>query len=231
MTFITNIESAIQQTIRKELARRADPAKAPLMQAYAKSPLPFYGVQSAGQTEVWQIVHAQYPSLDWDSYTSVVQTVWFEAKHHEEKYLALRILNGYPKHRISRAIDLYETLLESCWNWDLVDGIAGGSVGRLLLKDKSLESYLVKWSNSENFWMRRSAIIGQLKLRGQTNAELLFGFCEKMAHEKEFFIRKAIGWALREYAKTNPNAVKHFVENMGEKLSGLSRREALKHLN
>ncbi|PJA52234.1 MAG: DNA alkylation repair protein, partial [Candidatus Marinimicrobia bacterium CG_4_9_14_3_um_filter_48_9] len=110
-------------------------------------------------------------------------------------------------------------------------GIAGGSVGRLLLKDKSLESYLVKWSNSENFWMRRSAIIGQLKLKRQTNAELLFGFCGKMAHEKEFFIRKAIGWALREYAKTNPNAVKHFVENMGEKLSGLSRREALKHLN
>lgn len=231
MSPLTKIPTAIQHIIREELALRKDPVKAPLMQAYAKSPLPFYGVQSAGQTEVWRIVHAMYPTLDWETYTETVKRVWFEARHHEEKYLALRILNGYPKHRISKAIELYELLLESCWNWDLVDGIAGGSVGRLLLKDKSLESYLIKWAGSENFWMRRSAIIGQLKLKRQTNTALLFGFCEQMAHEKEFFIRKAIGWALREYAKTDPMAVKQFVEKMGEKLSGLSRREAMKHLN
>lgn len=113
MTFnIATLDVLIQHTIRTELALRADMVKAPLMQAYAKSPLPFYGVQSAGQTEVWHIVRAQHPPLDWDSYTAVVKTVWFGAKHHEEKYLALRILNGYPKHRLSKAIDLYEELLE-----------------------------------------------------------------------------------------------------------------------
>lgn len=225
-----SIPSEIQLLVRKELACRADPAKAPKMQQYVKSPLPFYGVQSAGQKAVWRIVRNDFPALNWDDYEETVKTLWFRAERHEEKYLALSILNGYPKHRIPRAMSLYETLLESCWNWDLLDGIAGGSVGRLLVKDPSLESWLVKWSQSGNFWMRRAALIGQLNLKDRTNARLLFRFCEKMAHEKEFFIRKAIGWALRQYARTDPNAVKNFVGRMGDRLSGLSRREALKHL-
>lgn len=220
----------IQALVREELQRSADPSKAPKMQQYVKSPLPFYGVQSAGQKAVWRIVRQQFPALDWNDYEESVKILWFQATYHEEKYLALYILNGYPQHRLPRAMPLYETLLESCWNWDLLDGIAGGTVGRLLLKDPALESWLVKWSRSENFWMRRAALIGQLNLKEHTNTRLLFDFCEKMAHEKEFFIRKAIGWALRQYARTDPEAVKHFVEQMGERLSGLSRREALKHL-
>ncbi|MCF7800702.1 MAG: DNA alkylation repair protein [Candidatus Marinimicrobia bacterium] len=225
-----SIPLKIQLLVRKELQHRADPAKAPKMQQYVKSPLPFYGVQSAGQKEVWRIVRQNFPVLNWNDYEETVKTLWFQAEQHEEKYLAISILNGYPKLRIPRAMSLYETLLVSCWNWDLLDGIAGGSVGRLLIKDPSLESWLVKWSQSDNFWMRRAAIIGQLNLKERTNAPLLFSFCEKMAHEKEFFIRKAIGWALRQYARTNPVAVKAFVEKMEDRLSGLSRREALKHL-
>ncbi|MCF7797022.1 MAG: DNA alkylation repair protein [Lentisphaeria bacterium] len=225
-----SISLEIQSLVRNELSLRADPVKAPKMQQYVKSPLPFYGVQSAGQKEVWRLARQKFPKLSWENYAESVKTLWFQAKHHEEKYIALYLLNGYPLHRVPEAMPLYETLLVSCWNWDLLDGIAGGSVGRLLLKDPTLESWLVKWSQSDNFWMRRAAIIGQLSLKEHTNAGLLFGFCEKMAHEKEFFIRKAIGWALRQYARTDPVAVKTFVEKMGDRLSGLSRREALKHL-
>lgn len=226
-----SIPRTIQTLVRKELLLRADPSIAPKMQQYVKSPLPFYGVQSAGQKEVWRLVRKKFPEISWEDYEESVKTLWFQAEYHEEKYLAIYILNGYPKHRIPQAMALYETLLESCWNWDLLDGIAGGSVGRLLMKDAALASWLVKWSRSDNFWMRRATLIGQLNLKEHTNPGLLFGFCEQMAHEKEFFIRKAIGWALRQYARTDPTAVKHFVEQMGERLSGLSRREALKHLN
>ena len=199
------------------------------MQAYAKSPLPFYGVQAPLQRQVTRGIKQHYPNISRVGLFAVVRTLWFEARRHEEKYIALGLLGAYKKHQIPEAVTLYEELLESCWNWDLLDGIATKLFGQILRQDPSLEANLIKWSESGNFWMRRAAIIGQLKMKDRTNTSLLFGFCEKMAGEKEFFIRKAIGWALREYAKTNPSTVKAFVKKMGNRLPGLSRREALKH--
>ncbi len=226
-----NLALEIQTLARQALSARADCIKAPQMQAYVKSPLPFYGVQAPLQRQVTRGIKQHYPNISRVELFTVVRRLWFEAQRHEEKYIALGLLGAYKKHQIPEAATFYEELLESCWNWDLLDGIATKLFGQILRQNPRLEAYLVKWSESGNFWMRRAAIIGQLKLKDHTNADLLFGLCEKMADEKEFFIRKAIGWALREYAKTNPLAVKAFVEKMAGRLSVLSRREALKHLS
>ena len=89
---------------------------------------------------------------------------------------------------------------------------------------------LDRWIDDRNLWIRRTAILSQLKHKGGTDRDQLFGYCLRRAGEKEFFIRKAIGWALREYAKTEPDAVRAFALEHREQLSGLSFREATKHL-
>ena len=93
-----------------------------------------------------------------------------------------------------------------------------------------MQSVLNRWIDGEDMWLRRSAILCQNRHKERTDQEMLFDFCLRRAHEKEFFIRKAIGWALREYARTRPEEVRAFLLEHGDKLSGLSRREAAKHL-
>lgn len=120
--------------------------------------------------------------------------------------------------------------VEGAW-WDLVDDVAANLVGALLLGHRAaMRPVMEAWVDDDDMWRRRTAILSQLRHRDQTDAEMLFDFCRRRAHETEFFIRKAIGWALREYSKTDPGAVAAFLRRHGDELSGLSRREAAKHL-
>lgn len=110
--------------------------------------------------------------------------------------------------------------------WDFLDGIAVNLIGRVALQNKSsMEPLLRQWIADEDMWIRRTAILAQLKHKQETNADLLFELCRARMHEKEFFIRKAIGWALREYGKTNPDSVINFLKEEKANLSGLSYRE------
>jgi 3-methyladenine DNA glycosylase AlkD len=121
-------------------------------------------------------------------------------------------------------------IVEGAW-WDFVDDIAIRLVGMVLLDDRErMHPKLDRWIDDPNMWIRRTAILSQIKHRDRTDQDQLFGYCLKRADEKEFFIRKAIGWALREYAKTEPDAVREFALNHRDQLSGLSFREATKHL-
>jgi 3-methyladenine DNA glycosylase AlkD len=115
--------------------------------------------------------------------------------------------------------------------WDTVDALASHSVGPLVRRQPELARELDDWSVSENLWLRRTALIYQLGYKERTDAARLFAYVDRMAHEKEFFIRKAIGWALRQYARTAPAEVKAFLLPRRQKLSGLSWREATKHLS
>jgi 3-methyladenine DNA glycosylase AlkD len=98
-----------------------------------------------------------------------------------------------------------------------------------VLQFPELKSTLDLWRQNQNFWLRRSAIIHQLGFQTKTDAQRLFQYCLENANSEEFFIRKGIGWALRQYARSNPQAVYQFVEQYQDKLSALSIREALKH--
>ncbi|MFZ4463857.1 MAG: DNA alkylation repair protein [Bacteroidales bacterium] len=162
-----------------------------------------------------------------DQTDEIIRNAW-NLPEREMQYACMEVLFRQRKKSSADSIRLYEWMITHKSWWDTVDYIAPNLVGNLFvafpeLRDKTLE----KWMNSGNFWLQRSCLLFQLKYKSKTDSGLLLSLCTQLAGEKEFFIRKAIGWSLREYAKTNPEAVKSFVDRTV--LSGLSRREALKH--
>jgi 3-methyladenine DNA glycosylase AlkD len=203
--------------IREGLRARADPSKAPEMQRYMKSSMPFLGVQKAGRVALAREVFPAHPSLE------QVLTLWREATYREERYMALALLERRAPE--IAALPVYEELIVTGAWWDLVDAVATGPLGALLPEVAGL---LRMWSVDEDMWKRRASIIAQVKRRGDTDFALLADCIEPNRGDREFFIRKAIGWALRAYAWTDPATVVAYCET--HELSGLSRREALKNV-
>lgn len=147
----------------------------------------------------------------------------------EYTYAALDLAVRYRKkiHHLS----FIKTLIETNSWWDSVDILASNVLGYFLdLSPKHLEA-MDQWIQDDNFWVRRSALLCQLKWKEKTDQTRLFAYCKECAHESEFFIRKAIGWALREYSKSEPEAVQRFINENCAKLSPLSLREGSRLLN
>ena len=212
------------EAIRRELATRADPAKAPGMQAYMKSAMPFLGVQKAGRTEVARAAFPAYPLDGFDAWRDTVLRLWREATYREERYLAIALARDrrYRAHRTMAALPLYEELIVTGAWWDFVDEVAIRLVGEL-----ELGSFLRGWAVDQDMWKRRTAIIAQVTRRA--DAQLLFDCIEPNRADPEFFIRKAIGWALRDHSKADPDGVERYCAT--HELSPLSRREALRNLD
>ncbi len=146
----------------------------------------------------------------------------------EYQYLAGDLLDRYSRCLTPASLPALRALLvRKAW-WDSVDQLTGRVIGPLVLRHPELRSQMDRWSGSTDFWLRRAAIIHQLACGERTDVERLFQYCERNAKDPEFFIRKAIGWALRQHAKRDGAAVRAFVDAHPE-LSALSRREALKH--
>lgn len=215
----------------RELSSRADPKKAAEMAAYMKTDMPFYGVQKKGRTEVLRMMKREIPISDNSSYRAAVETLWSQP-HREEKYLAIGIAKSYGDFLTIENLDLYRRLIvEGAW-WDLVDEVAIHCVGIVYLNEREqAEPTIEAWIDDDIMWLRRTSLISPIKHRADTDHEMLFDHCLRRAHEKEFFIRKAIGWTLREYAKTEPERVRSFLLEHQDKWSGLSFREAAKHLD
>jgi 3-methyladenine DNA glycosylase AlkD len=212
------------EAIRAGLAARADPGKAPDMQRYMKSALPFHGVQKAGRVQLAREVFVDLSRSEWER---VVLTLWREAEFREERYMALAVLKDrrYRAYRDIEALPLYEELIvDGAW-WDLVDEVATGPLGALL---PDVAPVLREWSAAENLWKRRAAIIAQVTRKRETDFALLQDLIEPNRGDREFFIRKAIGWALRSYGWVDPDAVVAYCDT--HELSALSRREALRHI-
>ncbi len=114
--------------------------------------------------------------------------------------------------------------------WDTVDSLAPWTVGTMISTNPELVSVMDQWIEDDNIWLARTALLHQLSYKERTDSQRLFEYCSLRATDSEFFIRKAIGWALRQHARQDPDAVKQFVGQNAERLSGLSKREALKHL-
>lgn len=216
--------------VESELAALADPVKAGPMQAYMKTDMPFYGIPKPARGLVESELKKRFVPAGADQYRRNVLALW-GLNHREEKYLAIGYARAFRRFVTFEHVDLYQRMIvEGAW-WDLVDEIAIAIVGNVVLDDQvRMRPILEKWIEHEDMWLRRAALICQVGHKGETDAAMLFDFCLRRAHEKEFFIRKAIGWALREFAKAEPDAVRVFLAENGEKLSRLSRREAAKHL-
>lgn len=195
-----------------------------------KTSMPFYGVPKPLRTPIAREFQLRFPPRDATEYRVNVAGLW-ELDHREEKYLALGYAQEFKDFITIDQIDLYQRLIsEGAW-WDLVDEVAGHLVGRVVRADRErMRSVLEGWIDHSDMWLRRAAILSQLGHKDKTDWPMLSGFCLRRAHEKEFFIRKAIGWALREYARVEPERVREFAETNQNLLSGLSYREATKHL-
>ncbi len=213
------------------LAAAANPDKAAPMAAYMKTDQPFYGVQKPARTEIFNQVIQRFAPADREEYRTGVLALW-RLPHREEQYLALGYAGAFPQYITLSSVPLYRRLIvEGAW-WDFVDETAIQLVGRVLANQRSQMTPRVRaWIDDRDMWLRRSSIISQIRHKDRTDEALLFDACSARLDETEFFIRKAIGWALRDYAKTNPASVTHFVVARRDEMSGLSFREATKHLD
>jgi 3-methyladenine DNA glycosylase AlkD len=220
--------------VRKGLAARADPAKAPQMQAYMKSPLPYRGVP----TPTLRIICREafcFPRLaTFAAWRATVLELWRGAAYREERYAAIELCGHrfYRGFQTLAALPLYEEMVVTGAWWDYVDVIAIHRLGELLRRFPApMTAAMRRWSRSRDVWKRRSAILCQLSFKQDANLELLYECIERAMDEREFFLRKAIGWALREYAKTDPDEVVRYVRMHHARLSPLSRREALRRVS
>ena len=222
--------SAPIEYVQAALMAQANPAKAVDMQSYMKTEMPFYGVPKPGRAPILRHLMGSFPPTDREEYERLVLALW-GLPHREEKYLAQGVAAGHKQFLVPDSLPLYRRMIiEGAW-WDLVDEVATHMVRGLVIRHPD-ETWLVvdDWVDDEVMWLRRAAIICQVGAKGATDSARLFDFCSRRADEKEFFIRKAIGWALREYSKTAPEAVARFVVAHRHRLSPLSVREATKHI-
>jgi 3-methyladenine DNA glycosylase AlkD len=216
--------------VSSSLAELAQPEKAVDMQAYMKTDMPFYGVQKPARVLILRQLVRDFPPADRNEYESLVLGLW-GLPHREEKYVALGIAQHFRSFVDTASLPLYRRLIvEGAW-WDFVDAVATDLIRRLVVNHPA-EAWpeVDTWIEDGDMWLRRSAIICQVGAKEKTDAKRLFTFCVARVEEKEFFIRKAIGWSLREYAKTDPDSVAGFVMAHRDRLSGLSFREATKHI-
>jgi 3-methyladenine DNA glycosylase AlkD len=226
--------SALQRTVREALLALAEPTRAPAMQAYMKSEMPYLGVSAPRIKAACRTAFAAYPFESAELWRADVLLLWRGAKHREERYAAVA-LSGHKKARAFQTLatlPMYEELIVSGAWWDYVDELAEHRIGPLLAAyPVPMRKKLLTWSRSPDIWKRRTSIICQMFFREATDQTLLFSCIEPSLSSKEFFLRKAIGWALRQLAKHDPAAVRRYVQEHAAELSPLSRREAMKHLS
>ena len=225
------------EALRAKLAAGADPHRAAGQQAYMKSALPYLGLTSPTLRAALRPVLGDpaYRIATRPEWEATVRALWDEATYREHWYAALEVLRHrqYQPWRDLELLPLVRHLVETGAWWDVVDDLATHVLRDLRLDDPDGMAPLLRdWAHDEHLWIRRSAMLAQVGAGVRTDVALLRDVLVPnipYAGEQAFFSRKAIGWALRDYARTAPDWVRGFVMAHPE-LSGLSRREALKHL-
>ena len=217
-------------SIRQLFESRANREEASWMKKYMRNQFEFLGIKTPVRRALMRelLLNRTLANLSAGELKPLVMELW-EAPAREYQYLAMELLDRKIKKADPGILELLEYMIVVRSWWDTVDMIAGHLVGKLLLLHPELvPRWVNKWMESGNIWLQRTAILYQLSYKGKTDERILFDNIRNLASSKEFFIQKAIGWALREYAKTNPEAVIQFVSE--NQLAPLSRREALRRL-
>ena len=223
--------------VRAALAAAGDPERARQQQAYMKSSMPYYGLTAPELRTLLRPLLLEHRFEDRATWEATARRIWDEAGHREERYAALALLR-HAAYRTWLDVDLLpllEHLVRTGAWWDFVDEVASHLVGQVLLDHRAVVTPVITgWAIDEHLWIRRTAMLCQLRHRDRTDTELLervlVANLDDTLLGREFFIRKALGWALREHARTDSVWVLDFVGTHTDRLSGLSRREALKHL-
>ena len=240
--------------IRRALRQVAVPADAAPMQRYMKSAMPYLGIKTPVRTKVTRPLFRAHPQPDWPHLRDTVLTLWREAEFREERMVAIDLAcqTRYRRFLQADSLPAFEELIVTGAWWDYVDWIAKQNVGVVLQNDpEALKPLMRAWAKDTDLWKRRTAILCQLGLKDKTDASLLAdciqpslgaafildhqGSGQSQGHpmlqkDVNFFLRKAIGWNLRDYAKTDPDWVVAYVTAHAQELSNLSKREATRIL-
>ena len=211
----------------EEMIQHKNEEQAQKMSKYMLNKFEYIGIKTSERRKIFKNFFKEYKNeekIDWE----FVNKCW-ENKYREFQYIAADYLkNMKDKLTIDDIPEFKRLILKKSW-WDTIDNL-DMTIGALALKDSNVNKILLEWSIDENIWLRRIAIDHQLLRKEKTDTELLEKILKNNLGQAEFFINKAIGWALRDYSKTNPNWVKNFIEKNREKMAKLSIREASKYL-
>ena len=211
----------------EEMIQHKNEEQARQMSKYMLNKFEYIGIKTPERREIFKNFFKEYKNgekIDWE----FVNKCW-ENKYREFQYVGADYLkNMKDKLTIDDIPKLKQLILKKSW-WDTIDNL-DMTIGALALKDSNVNKILLEWSLDENIWLRRIAIDHQLLRKEKTNTVLLEKILKNNLGQNEFFINKAIGWALRDYSKTNPEWVRNFIEENRENMAKLSIKEASKYL-
>jgi 3-methyladenine DNA glycosylase AlkD len=198
-----------------------------------KSALPYHGLTLPELRTHLRPHLRSFAPTHREEWQATVRTWWDGAQYREEWYAAIALA----RHRSARvwqdvgSLDLYRHMVVTGAWWDVVDDIAQHLVAVVLAGHRpEATPVLRRWAVDEDLWLRRSAVICQTPHGDGTDLDLLTFAIESNVDDPSFWLRKAIGWALRQHARTDPDWVRAYVDALGARLPGLSRREATRHL-
>lgn len=223
----------LARRLRSALGEVAEPARAPAMQAYMKSAMPYLGVPTPVRRVLCRDLLKPLQFTSSAEWQAEVLAIWRGAEFREERYCALDLAAIRQARAFQRmdALPMYEEMIVTGAWWDYVDTIAGQNLLAILRAEPvPMKQAMLEWARGGDMWKRRSAILCQLLAKQETDLDLLYAAIAPSMGSKEFFLRKAIGWALRQYARTDPAEVARYVAAHESELSPLSKREALKHI-
>jgi 3-methyladenine DNA glycosylase AlkD len=225
--------TSLLPALRREFRCAADSRRAPQMQKYMKSAMPYHGVPVPMARKICKKFFAELNFVSCEDWHKKVLQLWRGARYREERYAAIA-LTGVKRaapFQVPNELPLYEQMIVTGAWWDYVDEIASRRIGPILRAyPQPMKRKMRAWSRSDNLWKRRASILCQLNFKQDTDLELLYSCIEPSFDSKQFFLQKAIGWALRQYAWTNPAEIRRYVRAHKEQLSPLSQREALKNI-
>ncbi len=220
----------ILDSLERHFVASADPERAEPMARYMRDQFPFYGIGAKDRGDIHKAVFAERPLPDDENELGRVVDACLARPQREWHYTAVAALRRHGR-RLSAASwpAVHRIATTHAW-WDTIDELAKHVAGRIVKNDPSQVAMMDEWVRSDDMWVARVAILHQLGYKATTDVERLFAYCDLRADETDFFYRKAIGWALRQYAYEDPDAVRAFVDARTDRLSPLSVREALKNL-
>jgi 3-methyladenine DNA glycosylase AlkD len=218
------------QSVQTAFSSADNPKIAAPMSAYMKNHFPFHGITSQHRTELLKDLLSKENLPEHNDLPLICRQLW-QLPQREYTYAALTLMTKFHKKLTPTDIPwLIDLVTQKSW-WDSVDTLAGSVLSTLVNRlPDTLWPNFEPLISADNFWLNRTAIIVQLKMRDKTDTDFLTAAILPHMHNKEFFLRKAIGWSLRQYARHNPQWVIDFVQQHQELLTGLSKREALKRL-
>ena len=217
------------ERLTEAYAGAADPVRAAAMTAYMKDVAPFLGIPTPLRRELSKAVVKNTPKPGEADCAALALRCW-RLPEREYQYFAVDYLRRHVARCSSGFLPVVRRLVVTVPWWDTVDLLAAHTVGALVAADPALGAVMDEWIEDEDRWLVRTALLHQLRSKDATDTDRLFAHCRRRAGHPDFFVRKAIGWSLREYAKTDPDAMRAFVAAEGDRLSPLSAREALRNL-